>query len=149
VRRGRAELGLALGTVALGVCLLAGARAIDAGTGYDRIGPRVFPYAVGAGLIVLGALLGASPPRGAAGATHWKPVGYLALAFLLFLLLLDRAGFVVAAGVQFWLVCRAFGSARPVRDAAAALLLSIAVFLALSRGLGLTLPAGAFEGLFP
>jgi putative tricarboxylic transport membrane protein len=134
--------------MALGACLALGARGIDGGTGYDRIGPRAFPYAVAAGLIVLGALLAFSPPRAASGGrTDWKPIGYLGLAFLLFLLLLERAGYVAAGAIQFWLVCRAFKSARPLRDGAAAVLLAAAIFVALSLGLGLALPAGPFEGL--
>jgi len=148
-----ADLVLGIVVAALGGLLLAGAREISFGAGYDHIGPRFFPYAVGAGLIVLGALLamrsliGRTPMAetediGAPEAVDWLPLGLLGAALLLNILLLDRAGFVIASMAQFWLVARAFRSRKPVRDALVALLLSVIVYYAFSRGLGLSLPAG-------
>ena len=49
--------------------------------------------------------------------------------------------------LQFWLVARAFRSRRPGRDFLIAVALSLIVYLAFSRGLGLPLPAGILEGL--
>jgi len=49
----KGELVLALAIVALGVFLLIGVSKIRLGAGYDRIGPRFFPYAVAAGLLLL------------------------------------------------------------------------------------------------
>jgi len=56
--------------------------------------------------------------------------------------LLERAGFILSSSLLFWLVARGFESAKPVRDAAVGLLLSIVVYLAFTRGLGLSLPPG-------
>jgi len=64
---------------------------------------------------------------------------------LLNLALLERAGFVIASSVQFWLAARAFHSNRPARDAVVGVLLSAIVYFAFSRLLGLTLPAGILE----
>jgi len=153
------ELILAAAVVALGVFLLLGVTRIGFGAGYDRIGPRFFPYAVAAGLIVLGgwlavgAWLAAGRPKnlsdGSApvAALNWVSLGYLCLALLLNLALLERAGFVVACSAQFWLVARAFHSQRPLRDAIVAVLLSTAVYFAFSQLLGLSLPAGILESL--
>jgi hypothetical protein len=78
----------------------------------------------------------------------WKPLGWIALALALNLALLERAGFVIAASVQFWLVARAFHSTKPVRDAVVALGLSLVVYYAFSEGLGLNLPPGFLGELF-
>jgi len=58
-----------------GLLVLAGSFAIDFGAGYDRIGPRFFPWVVAAGLLVSGGTLawgvakgrGAGPRVGAVG----------------------------------------------------------------------------------
>jgi len=66
---------------------------------------------------------------------------------LLCLALFERGGFVIASGALFWVAACGFGSRRPLRDAVIAVLLSVAVFLAFTRGLGLTLPLGVLGGV--
>jgi putative tricarboxylic transport membrane protein len=151
------ELAAAGAASALGLALLVGAREISFAAGYDRIGPRFFPYAVGVGLIALGIALAARaalgrPPRaetalaGSEGdPISWRPLGLVIVALVFTVLLLERAGFVIASAVQLWLVARAFGSKRPARDAVVAVLLPSIVYYAFSRGLGLSLPAGLLE----
>lgn len=141
--------------VALGLILFAGARQIEFAAGYDRIGPRFFPYAVAAGLLLLGASLAASVVvrrlRGARAEIaegdriDWRPLGLALSALLSSILLLGPAGFVLASAVQFWLVARAFRSARPLRDALVAVLFSVAVYYGFTAGLGLSLPPGPWE----
>jgi putative tricarboxylic transport membrane protein len=155
--RSRVELSLAIGIVALGVVLLLGAFRISAGAGYDRIGPRFFPFVVATGFVILGAWYAVSIWRNRwlapefstdsakANRLNWSAFGHLILAFTLCLALLGSIGFVMACSVQFWLVARAFGSQRPVRDAVAALVVATAVYIAFSRGLGLALPSGWVE----
>ena len=154
-----ADLTLALGVVTLGLWLGIAGREIRFGVGYDRIGPRFFPYLVAVGLVLLGSWLAVAAIRknraGFAAAERarrhapiqWPALGYLGLALLLNLFLLEPAGFVIAASAQFWLAARAFQSRRPGRDAVVAVLLSVLVYLAFTRGLGLTLPSGVLEGL--
>ncbi len=151
-----ADTVLGSAAVVLGLVLAGGALAIGAGFGYDRIGPRTMPYGVALGLLLLGGALlvpalRRPPDTDAAESAPllWKPLGILALAGALFLLLAGRAGFILAASLLFWLVARAFGAHRPLRDAAAAVLLSIVVYVAFARGLGLALPAGPLEALLP
>ena len=55
---------MALGVAALGVCLAVGSAGISLGTGYDRIGPRFFPYLVAIGLVMLGSWLAVAAIRG-------------------------------------------------------------------------------------
>jgi putative tricarboxylic transport membrane protein len=179
----KGTLWVALGIAGVGIVLLAGIPQIGVGAGYDRIGPRFFPYIVAGGSILVGAWMliahvglftvvgvglgrpgppdqpppgqrrsaeasakaeGGPYDRGVAAAEplRWRSLAYLALACVSTLALVDRAGFVIAATLQFWLVARAFGSRRPARDAAIAALLALTVYLFFSRGLGLRLPAG-------
>jgi putative tricarboxylic transport membrane protein len=153
----RTETALAASVVVLGLLILAGAGRIAPGAGYDRIGPRFFPVVTAAGMILVGTVLGIAARRrrpdatvaaatAAAVSLDWRPFGYFALAFLLFIALVEPAGFAVAAALQFWLVARAFRSRRPARDVLIAVVLPVIVYLAFSRGLGLALPAGVFEG---
>ena len=150
----RADLLLGGGAILLGLVLAAGAFGIDSGFGYDRIGPRTAPYAVALGLLLLGGALIARALRGRASGDRPAvaplrrgSLAWLALAGLLFLALVGRAGFIAAASLQFWLVARAFSAGRPLRDGVVAVLLAAAVYAAFSRGLGLALPAGFVEAL--
>jgi putative tricarboxylic transport membrane protein len=151
----RTEASLAASVVLLGVLLLVGIRGIAPGAGYDRIGPRFFPIVTATGMILLGVVLAVSArrrrpdaePAAAPAAINWVPFGYFALAFVSFIVLLEPAGFTIAAALQFWLVARAFRSRRPARDLLIAAALSLIVHVAFSRGLGLPLPAGIFEGM--
>jgi putative tricarboxylic transport membrane protein len=62
------------------------------------------------------------------------------------LLLVERAGFLIASAVLFWLVARAFDERRPVRDAVCAIAVSAGAYFLFARVLELPLPAGVFAG---
>ena len=70
----------------------------------------------------------------------------IAAGIVLDLVLLERAGFVIASTALFWLTARAFDSSRPARDALFALGVSICAYLLFARALQLTLPAGVLAG---
>lgn len=154
-----AERAFTLGIVALGAIVLLGTRHIEFGSGYDRIGPRFFPYGVGIGLVALGAWLTLRPPPRSqgldeddatgmdVGLLNWTSLAYLGLGFVLQVLLLERAGFVITVSLQFVLVARAFHSRRPLRDALVGVILCTTIYVAFSKGLSLTLPGGVLEGL--
>lgn len=138
---------MALSTIALGLVILAGSFSIDLGAGYDRIGPRFFPYLVAFGLLVSGSFLARDalrrePPVRVSASR--KALWILGVALVSSALLLERAGFIPTATLLFWLVARAFESRRPWRDAGVGLALAIVVYLAFTRGLGLALPRGFF-----
>ena len=146
---------LSLGVIALGLAAAAVALSLPNAGGYSRIGPNVVPVVVSVGLIALGGALlyecftggwRARTPDDAAergehpflpGAFWWVSAGLFAQ-----MLLIHRAGFVLAATVLFGCVARGFGSRRWLRDGAIGLLLGLGVFLFFVRFLNVNLPAG-------
>ena len=150
----RSDLAPGIAAILLGLIIAAGSFAVSSGFGYDRIGPRTAPYGVALGLLLIGGALVMPALRRSredvapvSDPLRWQALGILALACAVFLLLAGRVGFILAASLQFWLVARAFGNRRPLRDAGAALLLAIVVYAAFAHGLGLALPAGPLEAL--
>ncbi len=149
----RVEIAVAAGVVAIGLVIVGGAFTIGSGVRYDRIGPRFFPYLVAAGLLVSGFLLLREALRrrntpDIGDRSSVSHLGILGIALISGVAGLERAGFILTSVVVFWLVARAFGSRRPMRDVFAGVLLSVIVYLAFTRGLGLPLPAGILQGLF-
>jgi putative tricarboxylic transport membrane protein len=148
----RVEVAVAAGVVSLGLLVLGGAFAVGFGVGYDRIGPRFFPFLVAAGLLVSGSILLREAFRRNntrdLRAQSWWHVGVVTIALVLAVVALEGAGFILTSLAVFWLVARAFGSHQPGRDASVGVLLSVIIYFAFTRGLGLPLPAGFFEWLF-
>ena len=128
---------------------------------YSRVGPRVIPYIVGAGLVIIGlwllytALSGRWQTSGSADSedvdptlpTDWQTVGLLAVALLAYLFLLEPAGFVVASTVLFTGAAYAMGSRRTPRDFLSGLVMALVLYVGFTRGLDLQLPAGVLSGI--
>jgi putative tricarboxylic transport membrane protein len=148
---GEVVIGLAL--VILGAWLALEAASIQVTPVYSKVGPRLFPGVVAAALILVGLSLAfvtwrrdqgdGQPPA----LTEWQPLAFIAAGVVADIILLERAGFAIASTVLFLAVAWGFGSRRPVRDGAIAILLSVIVFEGFTRGLGLNLPAGILAGL--
>jgi putative tricarboxylic transport membrane protein len=149
-----AELIISLAVLVLGIAVAVGTTRLSAAGGYARIGPNAAPAVVAGGLILLGiwllyeALSGgwrtATPhaavdaePRFYASAFLWVSAGLFAQ-----MLLMHRAGFVLAQAVLFTCVARGFGSTRPIRDFAIGFALALGVFLFFIKFLNVNLPAG-------
>lgn len=120
-------------------------------TGETRPTLEPYPLFVLAGLVLFGALAavatlrrGGARPRSDA-ALHWRPVALVAAGAALHLALAERAGFVIAAAVLFWLSARAFDARRPLRDAVFAAGTAIAAYALFTHALKLPLPAGLLE----
>ena len=125
---------------------------------YARVGPQVFPYVIGAALILIGGLLArdalkgswsviwAEAGDGSSGNLEFRrrllSVGMVALGLVLNVLLIAPLGFVVASSAMFALTTRAFGSRRLLFDLLIAIIFSGAIFLTFTYALGLPLPAG-------
>lgn len=80
--------------------------------------------------------------------SDWAAVGWVVGGFLAFALFVPFLGWIIAGGILFWCVCRAFGSKRPVLDILTSLVVSSLVYLAFDVGLGLNLPSGILGGGF-
>jgi putative tricarboxylic transport membrane protein len=75
-------------------------------------------------------------------AVDWRSVLWVCAGLAGYLAAISPGGFVVASTILFSSVAVAFGSRRRTRDAAIGLLVSGAVFVVFTRGLGLHLPEG-------
>ncbi len=150
-----AELLLSVAVLALGIGVAVGAAMLQGHGGYARVGPDAAPAAVAAGLVLLGSWLlyevfsggwrNANPESAEARGEHrfqgsafvWVSMGLAAQ-----MLLIHRAGFVLAQAVLFTCVARGFGSTRWPRDFSIGLVLGVAVFLFFVKFLNVNLPAG-------
>jgi putative tricarboxylic transport membrane protein len=148
------EFVIGLGVTALGVFIAAETGQIATAPIYAKVPPGAIPYLVGGCLILLGLLLAAQAwraappaPQPAAEATDWQALAVIGIGLVAQRLLIERAGFVVAAAVLFVCVAFGFGSRRILRDGVIAILLAIAVYVGFTRGLNVQLPAGLFAGL--
>ena len=155
------EAWVALGVVGLGLFFLVGSLNIRVQPSYATIGPRFFPTTVGLGLIGCGLwtlaarVLGVRRHVGNRTDTHaeassetalqWVPFLMVAGALMAYVVLLPRAGFVLASALLFGVSAYALGSRRVVRNAVVGLAFAAVVYLAFTRGLGLYLPESALE----
>ena len=152
-----ANLAMALGVVTVGGLVLWQTGEIRVTPMNARIGPRVIPYIVGFGLVLVGVwyvvdILLSRDAKASAGEdsedvdlsmpTEWGTIAIVGAALIAYLLLIERAGFIVASSVLFFVAAFGMGSRRVLRDIAIAVLLSVAVFLIFTRGLSLRLPEG-------
>jgi putative tricarboxylic transport membrane protein len=150
-----AELALSLGVLSLGIAVAIGAANLSGAGGYARVGPNVAPAVIAGGLIVLGlwllyeAIFGgwrnALPDSPEARGEHdFSPSAFIWVSLGLFaqMLLIHRAGFVLAQATLFTCVARGFGSRRYPRDFAIGLALGVAVFLFFVKFLNVSLPPG-------
>jgi putative tricarboxylic transport membrane protein len=159
----RVDLGetiLALAVIVFGLLVVWQTTQIRLTPAYSKVGPRVIPYIVGGGLVIIGIWLAveALTGRGTAPSTEsedadptlptdWRTVGLLTLALVAYLLLLERAGFVIASAVLFVAAAYAMGSRRIVRDVVTGVVMATVLYVGFTRGLDLQLPAGVLAGL--
>ena len=119
------------------------------------IGPNVAPAVVAGGLVLLGGWLlyealsggwrdAVADNAAARGEHDFYAAAFIGLASRLFaqMLLIHRAGFVLAQAALFTCVARGFGSRKLLRDFAIGLVLGLAVFGFFVKFLNVNLPAG-------
>jgi putative tricarboxylic transport membrane protein len=151
------EVLISLGLIALGAFVVYETQSIAETQGYAQIGPRLFPYIIGAGLTLCGAVLAwqalsggwRNVPLDQEGhdAPDWMAFAIISVGVILHMVIIGWAGFIIASTVLFVLVARGFGSKRIVRDAIIAVVLAVVVFFIFTLALGLALPKGPFGGL--
>ncbi len=107
-----------------------------------RVGQRVFPVAVfGGATVVAWLLVRRRRKRQAPGRrSNVRSALIVGAGLLLFVVLLEPLGFIVASSAMFAVVARAFKPSWA--PAAVGVVFSVVVYLAFTRGLDLALPAG-------
>ncbi len=149
-----AETLIGLGVLALAGLVLWQSAAIPTAAIYAKVGPRIFPYLAGGALAVIGAILaiqglrgGWQPAEEREVRVDWRALAHVVAGLLANVVLIVPAGFTVASVVMFVLVARGFGSARPGRDAAMALVFALVAYFGFARALGVNIGAGPPERL--
>ena len=149
--------------VALGVFLVYGTVTMEVPATATSPGPQVFPAIVAGGCFVVAVLVAiqlmVTPEvidRGvdddgiphSGSVSNWRTLSITVGSVAVFIALLDPLGWVLAGAVLFWGVSIGLGGRRYVFDAAVALLVSSAIQIAFSAGLGLNLPGGVLAQIF-
>ncbi len=145
--------------VALGIFTLVEAGTIRVPPSASSVGPRAFPYAVGFLLVVTGLAAVVATVRGKLGEqeeaedvdanarTDWLTVAKLMVLLVAHLALIDLVGWPVAAAVLFAGAAWTLGARPWWKVLLIAVVLSLVIQIAFASGLGLSLPAGIFEGV--
>ena len=133
---------------------------MDVPQGSSIVSPQTFPYIVsaftslvGIGLLVevlrgrLGTPEGDEPGDPFLGA-NFKTMAMISTAIALHVILLEIAGYVIAATVCFFGVAYAFGSRKYLKDLGISLAFALVVYFSFTIGLNINLPSGFFEGVF-
>ena len=151
------QLAVAAGVAAIGALMLWGSFHLPTGGGYAQVGPGVVPRVVGVGLLVAGAFLLWEAFSGGfrqvdeaaerALPMDWRAFAWISAGILLYGVLIDKAGFLIASVVLFVAVARGFGSRRWALNAFSALVLAGVVYAIFNYGLGLQLPPGVLRGI--
>ena len=158
--KGRAELGVALLLLLVGIVVLLDAVSLETNISQrGPVGPEAIPFLVGSLLVVVSGLLARDIWRGGRGEpeggedvdlTHgsdWKTVTLLVAAFVANLLLIERLGWPVSGAVLFAGAAAAMGSRHYIRDAVIAVVMSVGTWYLFVLGLGITLPVGILKGI--
>jgi putative tricarboxylic transport membrane protein len=153
LRIGEAVLGGAV--LALGLFVAVETSMLKVASTHATVGPRLFPFLVAAGLVVVGALVLYQALFGHVAHERgfeldWVAVALVSAGLVAQLLLLETVGWVLATTLLFVAVARAFGSRRLAVDAAIGVVLASLAFAVFNYGLGLSLPTGTLvESLLP
>jgi putative tricarboxylic transport membrane protein len=154
----RAQYVLAAALAVVGAYTIIDARGLAVGFG-DPVGPRVFPYAIGAGMIVLAGLLAVATSRGdvaegeegedidLTSPPDWVTVGKLVGVLVLNLLTVNLLGWAVNGAWLFAGCAWALGSRTPVRDVVAGAVLSVGSWYFFYVGLDVPLTPGILDGI--
>ena len=146
--------------VAVGAFLIYDALSLEAGFAkVDPVGPKLFPIAIGAILIVLAVVLAIAIPRGSIGEADagedvdpntpgdWRTVGLLVGLFVAVIVLVNPLGWAIAGTLLFAGAATILGNHHYVRNIVIGAVLAVASFYAFYSGLGIPLPAGILDGI--
>jgi putative tricarboxylic transport membrane protein len=159
-KQAKGELAFASSFFLLGLFVAWDTSKMDIPQDNSIVSPQTFPYMVAtfASLVGLGLMLDVLrgklgiPDGNEAGDPYtplnFKTMGVVAAAIGMHVILLETAGYVLAATVCFWGVAYAFGSRKILKDLLISLIFAVVVYFSFSKGLNINLPSGIFEGIF-
>ena len=159
-KQGKGELVFSSSLVLLGLFVAWDTSRMDIPQDNSIVSPQTFPYMVAAFATLVGLSLIIDVLRGKLGTPdgnspedpnaplNLKTMTIVATAIGLHVILLEIAGYVIAATVCFWGVAYGFGSRKVAKDFSISLAFAVVVYLAFSKGLNINLPSGIFEGIF-
>ena len=154
----KAQYILAAVLAVVGIYTIVDARGLNVGFG-DPVGPRVFPYVIGAGMIVLAALLAVATARGdvaegeagedidLSSPPDWATVGKLVAVLVLNVLFVGLLGWAVTGALLFAGCAWALGSRTLLRDLIVGAVLSVGSWYFFYVGLDVPLPPGILDGI--
>lgn len=145
LRVGEAVLGG--GVLALGLFVGVETALIEVAPSQAAVGPRLFPFLVATGLVVVGLLVLREAFFGQVAHERgfeldWPAVALISAGLLVQMFLLETLGWIPATAILFVAAARAFGSRRLPVDAALGVALASLAFFIFNYGLGLDLPLG-------
>lgn len=160
-KQGRGELAFAGSLLLLVSLVVWDTSRMDVPQGSSIVSPRTFPYII-SGLVAVAALaLIVEVLRGKLGTPEGDEPGapfipadkkrmfLLMLAIGVHVLLLEKAGYIIAATLGFWGVSFTFGSRKPLKDFAISTAFALTVYFVFSKGLQIQLPKGLLESVLP
>jgi len=154
----RSQFVLAGVLAAVGLYTIIDARGLTVGFG-DPVGPRVFPYLIGSGMLVLAVLLAVATARGDVAEAEagedvdlnappdWVTVGKLAGIFVVALLVVNLLGWAITGALFFAGSAWALGSRTLLRDLVVGAVLSVGSWHFFYVGLGIQLTPGILDGV--
>ena len=158
-KHGKSELAFASSLFLLGIFVAWDTSRMEIPQGSSIVSPQTFPYIVAAftSFVGLGLLLDIlrgnhGTPDGDEPGDPLIPVNYktlliVAVAISLHVILLETAGYIVAATVCFLGVAYGFGSRKIIKDLFVSLAFAVIVYFSFTKGLNINLPSGVFEGM--
>jgi len=132
---------------------------MDIPQGSSIVSPQTFPYMVAAFTSLVGFILILDVLRGRLGTpegdepgdpfvgANFKTMAIIATAIGLHVILLEIAGYVIAATVCFFGVSYGFGSRKYLKDFGISLAFALVVYFSFTKGLNINLPSGFFKGV--
>jgi putative tricarboxylic transport membrane protein len=160
-QQGKGELAFAGSLVLLALFVAWDTSRMDIPQASSIVSPQLFPYAISALVGFSGILLAIEVLRGRLGTPDGDEPGaafipadrktmfLLVIAIGVHVLLLEKAGYIIAATLGFWGVSFTFGSRKPLKDFGISVAFALTVYFVFSKGLQIQLPKGLLESVLP
>jgi len=159
-KHGKSELAFASSLFLLGIFVAWDTSKMDIPQGSSIVSPQTFPYMVAGFTSLVGLALIFDVVRGHHGTpdgdepgdplipVNYKTLLIVAAAIGLHVILLETAGYIIAATICFLGVAYGFGSRKILKDFLVSLAFAVIVYFSFTKGLNINLPSGVFEGIF-